>query len=74
MGEMADYYLDLAFDDEYFATRVHCHKVKTIVCKYCGETDLIWQKKNNKWILVHTEDGREHTCKNRKTEDVFYGK
>lgn len=65
---MADYYVDLAFDDEDFAIHEHHRVVKTVVCKYCGIDGLIWQEKNGRWVLVDMEDGRDHKC---KLEDLF---
>ena len=34
----------------------------SVVCKYCGETDLKWsQDKNSKWILLDS-CGHKHIC------------
>ena len=64
MGDMADYYADLMYDepnwDDYEDGDGPAQMRKT--CRCCGETGLVWGTTGGKWRLF-TEKGKLHACK-----------
>jgi hypothetical protein len=53
MGEMAEYYAELALAEEPIERKVKC--------KYCGKKKLEWYKFKGKWRLIN-RDGSIHVC------------
>ena len=83
MGEMADYCLDLLFDEDRFGLDGFCgvatedgsnffgpnfnHGFKT--CRVCGKGDLHWkQQPSGKWWLAKSS-GEFHVCLKKEKEN-----
>jgi len=74
MGEMADFYLDQAFDrdqdeyDEYedsFCDGYYYARRQEKICRYCGLKGLHWEETGDGWRL-HDAAGQLHSCLNKK--------
>lgn len=71
MGEMADYELerlegdiDLYFDNTMYDEEQDCYYGpgrQNPICKFCGKSDLRWQKTIGRWIL-YEQNGKIHDC------------
>ena len=60
MGEMADYYLECAFDED--TEGYSPHPYPSVSCRVCGTKRLQWgQHKSGKWWLKDSK-GNWHTC------------
>ena len=60
MGDMADFCLDSAFDDDSDFEQAG------ISCRYCKRGPFWWQEDDSgKWRLV-TQTGKLHSCKQHK--------
>jgi dCMP deaminase len=73
MGDMADYYEDIGYEqylDGYDESPdCYSHKYSMFrggrrkpTCKYCGKPDLNWRCLEGRWVLFETND-RIHNCK-----------
>ena len=63
MGDMADYYWDLAL--------VAAEGFAPVKCKHCGSTDTYWQNKAGAWALHNKSDLQPHRCFPASTADGF---
>ena len=72
MGDMADYTLECIEDDLYFSNLMYEEETntylppvsrKTLRCKFCDQSPLLWNTVNGRWILVEL-NGDVHDCPN----------
>lgn len=84
MGEMADFFLEQCEDNEYYWDGLmydeetdsyygsgHGRLSKPLICKFCGKTDLYWNKiklpdKSCRWVMFEKIKGEPHFCSNHK--------
>jgi hypothetical protein len=60
MGDMADYYLDQWYDEE-FDSDYPLRKKQVLTCLHCGKTNLKWKRNFYGWKL-HTAKNEQHIC------------
>lgn len=67
MGDMADYYIDLALNrGEGFARRKSAYGPryhKPVECRYCRTRNVIWCQRDDKSFLLKNKDGTPHDCR-----------
>lgn len=74
MGDMADYYLELSYDDGFEEdgfeedteppnrfTKSRRPIPRIPACRCCGKSPLVWKSVNEEWILFEA-DGGIHIC------------
>jgi hypothetical protein len=66
MGEMADYYLSLSWDDELEEEEDEIHTKR---CRHCGVEGLVWIHTADGWRLG--SEGFVHTCTSFKNSTKF---
>lgn len=61
MGDMADYYNELAWDypdgDEWTGPYE-----RTVRCKYCQRPNFVWRRTSDGWRLYTARGERLHVC------------
>ena len=70
MGDMADYYIDLALNrGDGFAPK-HRERygyygpryTKPVECRYCRTRNVIWGQRDDKSFVLKNKDGTPHDC------------
>ena len=64
MGDMADYYLDRAFEEEYDSPDED-YLPSVLTCKFCHKSGFHWEKIKGNWRIC-TRTGRIHHCRKGK--------
>ena len=62
MGDMADYYLDLYWDEDWYQDEDPFIPQSWKTCKHCGASWLHWGITEKGWRLF-TEGNKLHVCK-----------